>query len=198
MTLVENSAYPWCSGQSWVSPRTAPTLALGWAEGPGHLPPPLLWLSALGVLSGASHPRMSPPQACKRLHASSVYGDSGTGCTSLGVYPKSDCNWKGVSIWFCQLPDSVFQHSVLKCGQPPAPIGLPPWLPGGTYHVSHPSLRSENGVWFGSWAAEWPQHPPFGPLPAQWYLPSFVVSSSRKTECLWWPFPSIWAHRAAG
>ena len=27
------------------------------------------------------------------------------------------------------------------------PISMPPWLPGGPYHVSCPSLRFENGVW---------------------------------------------------
>ena len=57
------------------------------------------------------------------------------------------------------------------------PAGAPPWLPGGPYHVSHPSLRSENGVQFGGWAMEW---------------------TRRRTECLWWPFPSIQASRVAG
>ena len=64
------------------------------------------------------------------------------------------------------------------------PADAPPWLPGGPYYVSGPSLRYESGVQFGGWAVEWLQQPPFGPLPAWWYLPSFAGSSSRGTECL--------------
>ena len=91
-----------------------------------------------------------------------------------------------------------FQYSFPKHGQHLLPINATPWLPGGLYHVRHPSLRSENRVWFGSWAVEWWQQPHIGPLPVQPYLPSFIGSSSRRTEYLWWPFPSIWACRVVG
>ena len=84
MAPVENSAYPWCLSWWWASPRSAPTLALGWAEDPGHFPPCPLQLPAPRVLSGASHQRMSPLLVNKKLHASLAYGASGT---SLGVYP---------------------------------------------------------------------------------------------------------------
>ena len=56
--LAGNPAYPLCPSQSWASPGTAPTLALGWAEGLSHLPPAALWSSALRVWSGASHLRV--------------------------------------------------------------------------------------------------------------------------------------------
>ena len=169
--LVGNPTCPWCPSQSWASPRNIPTLALGWAEGLGHLPPPLLWLNALRVLSGASCQRMSPLQACKRLCVSLAYAGLGTRHAPSGIYPEGSCGCGGIGIWCCWLLCLAFQYSIPKCGKHPMPVGVPPWLPGGPYHVSHPSLGSVNGVWFGSWAAEWPWQPPFGPLPAWWYLP---------------------------
>ena len=179
MALVGNPNYPWCPSWSWASPRNAPTLGLGWAEGLGCLPPPLLWLSALRVLSGASCWRMSPPQAHESLLVSFAYVGLGTEQLSPGIHPKGGCDCRGIGIWHCWLLCLAFQYSKPECGQHPMPLSVPPWLPGGPYHMSHPSLMSENGVWFGSWAMEWLQWPPFGPLPAQQYLPSFAGGSSR-------------------
>ena len=101
MAPVGNPAYPWCPSQSWASPRNAPTLALGWAGGLGCLPPPLLQLSALRVLSGASCQRMSLPQAHKRLHVSLAYAGLGMGHASPGIYPKGGCNCRCAGIWCC-------------------------------------------------------------------------------------------------
>ena len=167
-------------------------------EGLGHLPPPLLWSSALRVLYGVSHQRMSPAQAHKRLCISSAYAGSETEHAFPEIYPGGSCGCEGISIWHCLLLCLAFQYSIPACGQLPMPTGAPPWLPGGPYHVSGPSLGSESWVQFGGWAMEWPQQPHFGPLPAWWYLPFFIGGSSRRTECLWWPSPSIWAHRVAG
>ena len=149
MALVGGPTYSWCPGESWASPRNVPTLAIGWAEGLGCLPPPLLLLSALRVLLG---PLI---RGCPLLRLAKGY-------MSLGL-----------CIWCHLLLCLAFQYSIPACWQLPMSTGVPPWFPGGPYHVSGPSLRSESGVQFGSWAAEWPQQPPFGPLSAWWYLPCF-------------------------
>ena len=99
MALAGNPACPWCPGQSWVVPRNVPTPALGWAEDLGCLLPPLLQLSALRVLSGASCQRMSPSQAHNRLHVYSAYVGLGTRHASPRVYPKSSCSCGNTSIW---------------------------------------------------------------------------------------------------
>ena len=140
MALAGNPTYPCCPGWSWVSPRNAPTLTSWWAEDLGHLPPHLLWLSALGVLSGASHQRMSPPQAHERLCVSLAYAGLETGHASPGIYPEGSCGCGGTGIWCCWPLYSAFQYSFPKCVQHLMLIGAPPWLPGGLYHVSCPSL----------------------------------------------------------
>ena len=141
---------------------------------------------------------MSLPQAHKGLHVYLAYVGLGTGHAFPGVYPESGCSCGGAGIWCSWCLYSAFWYSFLKCGQHLTPISVPPWIPGGLSHVSHLSLRSENMVWFGGWATEWPWQPPIGPLPAQWYLSSFIGGSSRRTEYLWWPFPFIQACRVVG
>ena len=96
-------------------------------KGVGHLPPPLLCSNALRVLSGASHQRMSPPQACERLCISPAYAGSETEHASPEIYPEGSC--KGNGIWHHLLFCLAFQYSIPVCGQPPTPTGVPPWLP---------------------------------------------------------------------
>ena len=146
MALAGNLAYP---SRLWLSPRNAPTLALGWVEGLGCLPPPLVQLSAPGVLPGASRQTMSPPQARERLCVSLAYASLETNHASPEIYPEGGCSSGGISISHHPLLCLAFQYSVPACGPLPISADAPPWLPGGPYHVSGPSLKYESGVQFG-------------------------------------------------
>ena len=125
MALAGSPAYP---SQLWVSPRNAQTLALGWVEGLGCLPQPLLWLSALGVLPGASCQMMSPPQARKRLCVSLAYASLETSHASPEIYPEGGCSCGAISISHHILLCLGFQYSVPASGPLLMPADSPPWL----------------------------------------------------------------------
>ena len=138
-------------------------------EGLGCLPPPPLWLSALRVPSGASHQRMSPPKAYKRLHVSLVYVGLGTGdAPLLASIPKGGCGCGGIGIWCCWLLCLAFQYSIPECGQHPMqPLGHLPGFLEDLITQAHPSLGSED-MEFSLVAGPQNGHAccPFGPLPA--------------------------------
>ena len=74
-------------------------LALGWVEGPGHFPLPLLLqLLAPMVLWRDLLQRMSPPLGLEKLCASLAYGSSETKHASLGAF-WSGCDYRGTGIW---------------------------------------------------------------------------------------------------
>ena len=78
MVLAGNPTYPQCPSRSWVSPGNVPIQAFGQAEGLYHLPPVVLWLNALRILSGAFCLKPYLPQAHIRSHISPVYASSET------------------------------------------------------------------------------------------------------------------------
>ena len=74
---------------------SAPALALGWVEGPGHSPPPLLLQSpAPGVLQRNLPQRMPPPLGLKKLHAFWPIGAHGLGMP----LPWSGCHYRDAGI----------------------------------------------------------------------------------------------------
>ena len=52
------------------------------------------------------------------------------GC-ALGFSPKSGYDCGDVSTWVGSLTCSISQYFILTHWQPPVPIDVPPWLPGG-------------------------------------------------------------------
>ena len=88
MALAVSLAYPWHPAWVLACLGSAPATALGWVEGPGHFPSPLLLQTlAPGVLQRVLPWRMYLPLGLEKLCASLVYGSLGTGHASLGASP---------------------------------------------------------------------------------------------------------------
>ena len=121
-----------------------------WWEGDLDLYLPFLhWLS---TLFEAPHLQMSLPQAHRRSCTSLVCGGWGIGGATLGLYPKSGYDCGGIGTWVGHLPCSISQCSTLTCWQPPVPIDVPPWLPGGPYCGAGPFLRPGSEAQSVDWA----------------------------------------------